>query len=54
MRLWSRPGHGSTFTIRLPVGAAPDGDDAISKKSKKKKKRAQKAAADRARNGELA
>ena len=55
VRLWSRPGRGSTFTIRLPITAAPDADDAVSKKSKKKKKRAQKAAAvDRARNGELA
>ncbi len=55
VRLWSRPGRGSTFTIRLPITAAPDADDAVSKKSKKKKKRAQKAAAvDRVRNGELA
>lgn len=56
VRLWSRPGRGSTFTIRLPITAAPDADDAVSKKSKKKKKkRAQKAAtADRARNGDLA
>lgn len=56
VRLWSRPGRGSTFTIRLPITAAPDVDDAASKKSKKKKKkRAQKAAAaERARNGELA
>ena len=56
VRLWSRPGRGSTFTIRLPITPAPDIDDALSKKSKKKnKKRARKAAeAGRARNGELA
>ena len=54
VRLWSRPGRGSTFTIRLPVTEAPDIDDVV-KKKKKKKKRAHKATgADRARNGELA
>lgn len=62
VRLWSRPGRGSTFTIRLPMIDAPDPLD-IGKKSKKK--RARKAAkakakapsaplAGRARNGETA
>lgn len=62
VRLWSRPGRGSTFTIRLPMIDAPDPLD-IGKKSKKK--RARKAAkakakapsaplAERARNGETA
>ncbi|MET0296107.1 MAG: ATP-binding protein, partial [Microbacterium sp.] len=36
VRLWSRPGRGSTFTIRLPLTAAPDG---ITPGKKRKKKR---------------
>ena len=62
VRLWSRPGRGSTFTIRLPMIDAPDPLD-IGKKSKKK--RARKAAkakakapsaplAERTRNGDTA
>lgn len=62
VRLWSRPGRGSTFTIRLPLIDAPELID-VDKKSKKK--RARKAAkvkakakaaakAERARNGEIA
>ncbi|WEK60554.1 MAG: ATP-binding protein [Candidatus Microbacterium colombiense] len=55
VRLWSRPGRGSTFTIRLPRIDAPPTDD-LGKKSKKKKKRARKAekSAARLRNGERA
>ena len=39
VRLWSRPGRGSTFTIRLPRIDAPGADS--KKKSKKKKKKRQ-------------
>lgn len=46
VRLWSRPGRGSTFTIRLPLIAAPDAIDAD---KKSKKKRARKAAKDSAK-----
>ncbi|WP_431803298.1 sensor histidine kinase [Microbacterium sp. bgisy203] len=37
--LWSRPGRGSTFTVRLPAIAAPEGsaDDRRKKKKSKKK-----------------
>lgn len=38
VRLWSRPGRGSTFTIRLPAEGAPD-DLAPRKKRPRKKKR---------------
>ncbi|BDZ37515.1 hypothetical protein GCM10025863_01290 [Microbacterium suwonense] len=48
VRLWSRPGRGSTFTLRLPRIDAPDADDA--KKSKKKRKK--KTGGKRARTGE--
>lgn len=37
VRVWSRPGRGSTFTIRLPQVAAPD-DVPATKKSRKKKR----------------
>lgn len=36
VRVWSRPGRGSTFTIRLPLTAAPD-DVPVAKKRKKKR-----------------
>ncbi|WES64768.1 ATP-binding protein [Microbacter sp. GSS18] len=41
VRLWSRPGRGSTFTVRLPATAAPDDlpRDKRDKKNKKKKKK---------------
>ncbi|WP_309129532.1 ATP-binding protein [Microbacterium sp.] len=52
VRLWSRPGRGSTFTIRLPRIDAPD----VGGKKKNKKKRARKSAKGQARtlNGETA
>ncbi|MFD5213074.1 sensor histidine kinase [Microbacterium sp. NPDC058345] len=52
VRLWSRPGRGSTFTIRLPRIDAPD----TGGKKKHKKKRARKAGKGeaRVRNGETA
>ena len=55
VRLWSRPGRGSTFTIRLPRIDAP-GADSKKKSKKKKKKRADASAkgAARVRNGETA
>ncbi len=51
--LWSRPGRGSTFTIRLPRIEAPEGV-VTEKKSKKKRERKAAKAAARARNGENA
>ena len=57
VRLWSRPGHGSTFTMRLPLVDA-DAVNELQNKSKKKnkKKRAAKDSRPRvdARNGENA
>jgi len=52
VRLWSRPGRGSTFTMRLPQIAAPDVDGDVGKRKKpakdkaksKKKRQARKAA----------
>jgi len=38
--VWSRPGRGSTFTIRLPLTEAPDDMPTGKKPRKKKKKRA--------------
>ncbi|MFJ4999624.1 sensor histidine kinase [Microbacterium sp. NPDC088619] len=52
VRLWSRPGRGSTFTIRLPTIDAPPSIDR-DKKNKKRERKAAKAAA-RVRNGENA
>jgi two-component system sensor histidine kinase SenX3 len=45
--LWSRPGKGSTFTMRLPRIEAPDAGDKASKKRRKKHEK--KAAGARAR-----
>jgi two-component system sensor histidine kinase SenX3 len=58
VRLWSRPGRGSTFTIRLPLIDAPEPVDG-GKKSKKKRARKEakakaKASGGRVRNGEIA
>lgn len=39
VRLWSRPGRGSTFTMRLPQIPAPEPEEASAKKSKKKPKK---------------
>ncbi len=50
VRVWSRPGRGSTFTIRLPRIEAPAPEDAGKKTKKKRAKKAAKAA--RARTGE--
>ena len=55
VRLWSRPGRGSTFTIRLPRIDAPDNLDAGKKSKKKRARKAAKSAASaRVRNGERA
>ena len=58
--LWSRPGRGSTFTIRLPRIDAPEFVDQDLKRKKREKKLARKAfkaakaaASARTRNGEL-
>ena len=51
--LWSRPGRGSTFTIRLPMIEAP-ARLAKDKKSKKKRERKAAKADARVRNGENA
>ncbi|WP_102194224.1 sensor histidine kinase [Microbacterium aurantiacum] len=58
--LWSRPGRGSTFTIRLPRIDAPEFVDQDLKRKKREKKQARKAvkvakaaASARTRNGEL-
>ncbi|QKJ18814.1 sensor histidine kinase [Microbacterium hominis] len=40
VRVWSRPGRGSTFTIRLPQGETPPDQPAPRRKPKKKRKRA--------------
>ncbi|MBN8206785.1 two-component sensor histidine kinase [Microbacterium esteraromaticum] len=54
VRLWSRPGRGSTFTIRLPRIEAPDTGKKKTKKSKKKRTDKSAAKAVAARNGENA
>lgn len=54
VRLWSRPGRGSTFTIRLPRIDAPENADAGKKSKKKRARKAAKTASARARNGERA
>lgn len=51
--LWSRPGRGSTFTIRLPRIDAPPSIESDRKSKKKRERKAAKAAA-RVRNGENA
>lgn len=53
VRLWSRPGRGSTFTMALPRIDAPDPDNDPRGSRKRRAKKAAKAAA-RARNGETA
>lgn len=54
VKLWSRPGRGSTFTIRLPQTDAPD--DQPAPRRKRSKKRAAPAPAPRAlpMNGDIA
>ncbi|MEJ1088961.1 ATP-binding protein [Microbacterium sp. Mu-80] len=55
VRLWSRPGQGSTFTIRLPRIEAPSvGKKGAKKKAKKKRSDKKSATAVGARNGETA
>ena len=49
VRLWSRPGRGSTFTIRLPLIAPPE--DQVQPKRRRKKKRSAPAAASHPTNG---
>lgn len=53
VRLWSRPGRGSTFTIRLPRIEAPQPEESGKKGKKKRARKAAKKAA-RARTGENA
>ncbi|UWF77066.1 MULTISPECIES: sensor histidine kinase [Microbacterium] len=54
VRLWSRPGRGSTFTMRLPRIDAPTEDDLTAKKTKKKRARKAGNGRLRVRNGENA
>ncbi len=49
VRLWSRPGRGSTFTIRLPLIAPPA--DQVEPRRRRKKKRSTPAAASHPTNG---
>lgn len=52
VRLWSRPGRGSTFTVRLPMTAAPD--DVPPRKKRKKKRPAAPVLENMPQNGDLA
>lgn len=54
VRVWSRPGRGSTFTVRLPAASAPESADKKTKRKTKKKRVSGDARARDARNGELA
>ena len=54
VRLWSRPGRGSTFTMRLPLIDAPPNADAGKKSKKKRERKATKAGAVRVRKGDRA
>ena len=55
VRVWSRPGRGSTFTMRLPRAGAPEaGADKKSKRKNKKKRANADARRHDARNGEFA
>jgi len=55
VRVWSRPGRGSTFTMRLPRAGAPEaGADKKSKRKNKKKRANADARRREARNGEFA
>lgn len=54
VRVWSRPGRGSTFTIVLPRIDAPAVADPDRKKKKRARKAAKAAASGRVRNGENA
>jgi two-component system sensor histidine kinase SenX3 len=54
VRLWSRPGRGSTFTVRLPQIDAPPIEDTGKKRKKKRARKAEKSAGARVRNGEKA
>lgn len=54
VRLWSRPGRGSTFTMRLPLIEAPPKADTDKKSKKKRERKAAKAGAARVRKGDRA
>ncbi|MFJ6652846.1 sensor histidine kinase [Microbacterium sp. NPDC091313] len=54
VRLWSRVGRGSTFTIRLPISAAPDREAARQKSRRKPRKNAANPARSTPVKGEIA